>query len=301
MKYTIAIPTHDDFDTIERCIDSVLNVNFQDYEIVISDTSTTEETWKYLQEKVRDMKNIRVYRNDKNWDMWKNHNFCMEKSNGDYILYIHSDDVLLDDSLAIIDKYLKKLSYPEKIVMWGRSLYKDYGSILKKNGLTLEQSICGSEAISLFLAGGLTPSGTLISKSFIQIGGYLADDMIPPHSDCISMINCVFKGFKFYMYNDIIFLREVNGTVFKKIKKQEVVTMCEFLKEYFTSNQILLLIDLSFQYELFGIINFLCIDKKINKIINKKLTRRLIRRPYKLFNLRYLNFIVTKFRYLGYK
>lgn len=301
MRYTIAIPTHNNRDTIERCIDSVLNVNYDDYEIVISDTSTDEETWKYLKAKVGNIDNVRIFRNDENWDMWTNHNFCMEISNGKYVLYVHTDDVLLEDSLSIINNHLNKLSYPKNIVMWGRSLYKDYRSVLQRNHLNLETVICGNEAMSLFLSGGLTPSGTLISKSFIEIGGYLEDNMIPPHSDCISMLNCAFNGFKFYMYNDIIFLRDMNGTAFKKIKKDEVFIMHKFLKGYFTDSQIEILITCSLQYESFEIIKFLCIDRKSNKSINKKLIKALIKKPYKLFSFQYIRFLITKFKYTRYR
>lgn len=301
MRYTIAIPTHNDFDTIERCIDSVLNVDYDDFEIVISDTSTNEETWQYLKTRVENIDNVRIFRNDENWDMWTNHNFCMEKASGEYILFIHTDDILLEDSLSIINNHLYKLSYPKNIVMWGRSLYKDYKTTLHSNRLSLEKIICGNEALSLFLSGGLTPSGTLVSKTFIEVGGYLPDNLIPPHSDCISMLNCAFNGFKFFMYNDIIFVRDVNGGIFKKIKKEEAITMCKFLKDYFTHEQIEVLISCSFQYEIFGIINFLCVDKQINKNINKRIIRRLIRKPYRLFSYRYITFVITKLRYSIYR
>lgn len=278
MIYTIAIPTHNDFDTIKRCIDSALKIEFEDYEIVISDTSTDDDTWLYLNQLKTD-KNIRIFRNDSNWDLWTNHNFCLSKADGQYTVFIHTDDYLLEDCLKTYDKHLKKLNYPKRIIMSGRSLYGDFFSSCDRTIHELETVISGTDALGIMISGGLAPSGMLISTCFNEIGGYLEDYLIPPHSDCISLINAIFNGFSMYFMREIVFIRCTNGSTFKKITNEDIKTMNCLLHQYFTDDQLKIIINKIFETRKMILLKFLKNDILFKKYIKKRMIQMCLLHP----------------------
>ena len=289
MKFSILIPSHNNENTIKKCIQSALEVHFDDYEIIVSDTSNKSTTIEYL-EKINSSR-IKYFHNDTNWSMWENHNFCMSKANGDYFVFLHTDDELLPDALTILDGNLKKLSFPDRIIMCAKSLYHDFTDSLPQKRLDVNKIIAGEEGICCFLNGGLTPSGTCLSRSFYSlVGGYYNIQVSPVNSDCLSMLKAVFYGFKVFFINDILFLRQTNGTPFDFNSKELSKSIYKNTIEYFSEDQLLIILNLSIKYQKLLVARYLIYNKKYRNILYKGLKNQLLREPlraaWRLLNLR---------------
>lgn len=91
-QLSILIPTYNREKYIEQAIDSVLNQDFQDFEIICSDNGSTDNTFKILYEYQRRDKRIKVYQNRENLGPIPNWKNCLDYAKGEYVHWLWSDD-----------------------------------------------------------------------------------------------------------------------------------------------------------------------------------------------------------------
>ena len=105
---SIVIPTYNRAWCIKRAIDSVLTQTYQNFEIIVVDGGSTDNT----KEKITDIKDGRVkyYRYNTRTTIGTNRNKGMELSNGKYILFLDSDDELLPTALEEVVNKFENLS-----------------------------------------------------------------------------------------------------------------------------------------------------------------------------------------------
>lgn len=211
MIFTVAIPTFNNVKTIQKAVDSVINQSYlEKYEILVVDNFSSDGT-----DKVLDSYGDKISRitNRNTVSMYENHNICLHKAKGDYIIFCHSDDVLLEDSLMKFYTILKNRIFPKKYVLWGRSMFRDFYNNWKNGGFFLNQIATGISALDVFQWGGLTPSGTCYSRqAFLEIGGFVIVNHKLAPSDIVSMWKLCIYNFEFEMSERIFFNRYEAGT-----------------------------------------------------------------------------------------
>lgn len=97
IKCTIAIPVYNREKFIGRAIDSALEQNVSDLEILIVDNCSTDHTWGILQT-YKDSR-LRLVRNESNIGLIGNFNKCLSLARGKYIKFLCSDDKLTSSCL----------------------------------------------------------------------------------------------------------------------------------------------------------------------------------------------------------
>lgn len=108
--FSITIPTYNRPEDLKRAVRSFLMQNFTDFEIVISDNSTNDESEKICQS--FGDKRIKYFRNKTNIGFARNLYKVIKKSCGKYIFLCGNDDLIFrSDSLSKIAKVLKKHQY----------------------------------------------------------------------------------------------------------------------------------------------------------------------------------------------
>ena len=93
---SIIIPTYNSVSFVTEAIDSALNQTFQDFEILVIDDGSTDETKKVLTEKYGD--SIK-YLYKENGGVSSARNYGIEKAKGKYIALLDADDVWLPEKL----------------------------------------------------------------------------------------------------------------------------------------------------------------------------------------------------------
>ncbi|MDO4963776.1 MAG: glycosyltransferase family 2 protein [bacterium] len=94
MKVSVIIPVYNSEKYIKKCIDSLVNQKFEDCEFIFVDNASTDNS-RGIIELYTDSR-IKYYRlNEKGISQARN--FGIEKSNGDYIIFVDSDDYVKDD------------------------------------------------------------------------------------------------------------------------------------------------------------------------------------------------------------
>ena len=91
-----------------QTIDSCLDQEFDNYEIVISDDNSTDNTWKIIEQVNSDK--ITKYRQQKNLGEYPNRNFLIEKARGEYVIFIDGEDLLYTNALLAFNNYARR--YP---------------------------------------------------------------------------------------------------------------------------------------------------------------------------------------------
>lgn len=87
---SIVITTYNRSDMLLRAINSVLQQSFIDYEVVIMDNHSTDDTYQKVSSIIDNR--IRYYRNDRNIGGYANKKIGLSKSNSKYIVFLDDDD-----------------------------------------------------------------------------------------------------------------------------------------------------------------------------------------------------------------
>ena len=102
MKLSIVVPVYNTRDYLPKCLDSVLVTELSDYEIVVVNDGSTDDSEALAQEyAVRYPERIRVITTP-NGGLGAARNVGIEHAQGDYLLFLDSDDSLAEGALSEI-------------------------------------------------------------------------------------------------------------------------------------------------------------------------------------------------------
>jgi glycosyltransferase involved in cell wall biosynthesis len=106
-KVSVLIPTYNYAHFLDETIQSVLNQTYDDYELIIVDNKSTDDTIDVVAKYLGD-KRIHFYQNDTNLGLTGNWNKCLEYATGDYIKFLCADDKfhpeMLQKFVTVMDK-----------------------------------------------------------------------------------------------------------------------------------------------------------------------------------------------------
>jgi glycosyltransferase involved in cell wall biosynthesis len=96
---------------IATAIESVLGSTYSNFELIIVDDHSTDETLKIAKEYAAKDERIKVYVNEKNLGDYPNRNKAASLAKGKYIKYVDSDDYIYPTGLEIMVRSMEK--FPE--------------------------------------------------------------------------------------------------------------------------------------------------------------------------------------------
>ena len=107
-KVSVLIPTYNYAHYLDETIQSVLEQSFQDFELVIVDNHSTDNTEEVVKKYFGD-KRISYYRNPRNLGLVGNWNQCLLYAKGDYIKLLCADDKIHPEMLrkyvSVMEQY----------------------------------------------------------------------------------------------------------------------------------------------------------------------------------------------------
>lgn len=107
MKFSIIIPAYNSEKTIARAIKSIKSQNCNDYEIIVVDDNSKDNTI----EEVQKFENVRLLKNKEQLKAGGGRNVGIQNASGEYIIFLDADDyfynehVLTNINQAIDEKY----------------------------------------------------------------------------------------------------------------------------------------------------------------------------------------------------
>lgn len=114
IKFSIIICTYNMADCIKNAINSILEQDYKDYEIIIVNDCSKDNTIKLIKQLANSK--IKLINNKVNIGLGASRNIGVEKAKGEYILYLDADDTLYESTTLtkineIVDKEKPDVSY----------------------------------------------------------------------------------------------------------------------------------------------------------------------------------------------
>lgn len=141
-KVSVLMPTFNQGVYISDSIKSVIAQTFVDFELIIVDNASTDNTQEVVHEFLNDDR-IKYYRNKVNIGGVNNFNRSYDYSQGQYIKYLFSDDLLVESAL---ESYVKILNEYDDVVLV-TSHFEFYGTKSEIYKQPFEQKINGLDTI----------------------------------------------------------------------------------------------------------------------------------------------------------
>jgi len=167
---TIVMPVYNGIEFIKEAVDSVLTQSFTDWELIISDNCSKDETPAYL-DTLTDPR-IRAYKQENNLGIFGNLNFLFQQARSEHTLILCHDDYLLPGGLEAVNNTWNSLSDSVGFVRfnWDPNTNREYA---------LPPTIRPHEAIAFFFVYG-NIMGNISNVSVrtslvINAGGFRAD------------------------------------------------------------------------------------------------------------------------------
>lgn len=105
---SIIMPSYNSAKTITESIESVLQQNYTNWELLITDDKSSDNTVNIINEYVAKDPRIKQFRNEQNLGAGGSRNRSIKESKGKYIAFLDSDDLWFDNKLAIQIDYMQK-------------------------------------------------------------------------------------------------------------------------------------------------------------------------------------------------
>jgi glycosyltransferase involved in cell wall biosynthesis len=177
VKVTIAIAVYNVEKYVEKCIDSVLNQDFTDYEILVVDDRGKDNSISLVEELAKAHPNgdkIRIFQHEKNLGTGGVRNTCIDEAKGEYIFFMDGDDYLAPNSIRLL--YKAMVENNADIVMGNHQRVFPDGSI--ESTSNFRPGICVSDyAVAQWMSNNKTnyyPVATwnkLFKTSFLRENG----------------------------------------------------------------------------------------------------------------------------------
>ena len=233
---SVIMPSYNYEKYISEAIESVLNQTFDDFELIIIDDASQDNSKKIIQ--LFDKKNIKIrsFFHKENKGLAKTVNECIKKANGKYISYFSSDDIWFKEKL---EKQLKILKKDEDLIVWSEGLIVD-----AKSNFTGELFTQMHSALNRKKSGDifeeLLKNNYICGQSLIYKRENLKNVRFDEHlkylGDYKFLVDLA-KEYKFYFIPESLVMYRIHGrnTIFSDRigwKKEDIRIRNYFLQEY---------------------------------------------------------------------
>lgn len=147
-KISVIMPVYNTEKYVWISIESILNQTFIDFEFIIIDDCSSDNSYKICEEYSKKDDRIKLFKNKKNFKIVKTLNKAIELSKWELIARMDSDDIVEFDRLEKQYNFLKKNNYDivsSNLIFinkdWKEIWKREYSSNIKKNILN-ESPIC---------------------------------------------------------------------------------------------------------------------------------------------------------------
>ena len=194
---SIAMTTYNGSKYISEQLESILNQTITDYELIICDDCSTDNTIEIINEFQKKDSRIKLYHNEQNLGFKKNFERAIKLCTGDYIALCDQDDVWTENHLEVllnnIGDNLLCCGNNELVNQNLESLHIDF---FTSNNFSLNKYPCNLDILKKMLLSGNCFQGAsmLFHKDIIKFYLPLPDE-IKYHDSWLSALACAINKF----------------------------------------------------------------------------------------------------------
>lgn len=102
MKVSVAMATYNGGRFLRKQLDSILIQTYKEFELIICDDCSTDNTWQILEEYSQKDSRVKIFGNERNLGFKKNFERAVALCSGEYIALCDQDDIWADSHLEIL-------------------------------------------------------------------------------------------------------------------------------------------------------------------------------------------------------
>jgi glycosyltransferase involved in cell wall biosynthesis len=197
---------------VAQSIESVLNQSFEDFELIIVDDASTDNTFDVINAYVGDPR-IRIIRNQTNLGDYPNRNFAASLARGEFIKYHDSDDLMYPYCLERMVIPLIAETRAEFAITAGRAWPGGPVPMLSTPVMSFERELFGN---GMFFGG---PACGLFRRRFFEaVGGFPEEGSA---SDYVFWLKVCSTANALLVATDLFFYRTHSGQELRSANAEE--------------------------------------------------------------------------------
>lgn len=214
-KVSVIIPVYNVEKYIERCVDSVLNQTFQDYEVLLIDDGSTDNSGKICDKYSLKDSRIKVFHKE-NGGVSSARNLGIDSAKGEWICFIDGDDWVKENYLRVFFKNkvsLETIIYQGIMIenQWDNKTHTYFSYDTNKFKINNSTKVIKSK---ILLDG--CPYCKLFNASIIRNNNIKFNERLSMHEDHVfvweylslmtTIITCNSAEYHYMRYNDMLTL-----------------------------------------------------------------------------------------------
>lgn len=114
--FSVLMPTRNRASLLRVSLPTAINQRFQDYEIIVSDNNSTDDTKEVVEQLSKSSDKIKYINPGRDLSMCDNWEYVLRHAQGRYVIYLCDDDALTVDSLSYIHELLSR--FQMNVLVW---------------------------------------------------------------------------------------------------------------------------------------------------------------------------------------
>lgn len=224
MKYSIIIPVYNAEQTIKRCVESILNQNYGDYEIILVNDGSKDNSSRMCHNYADTYENITAI-DKENGGISSARNAGMDIAQGDYLLFVDSDDYVEEDYFVNYEKY----DMPNGLLVFTNKWKKNGKTDLIQRDIRDDMNDKSFFERVKYLFDSRTMNTTATkkySRKFIEENNLRFDLNAQPAEDFIFSMSYLFKCRDVKIFNTSVYINDqTNNDSVSRGKKENLINI----------------------------------------------------------------------------
>lgn len=218
---SVIMPSYNSAETISESIESIISQSYQNWELLVTDDCSTDDTVEILTAYAKKDSRIRFFMNPRNSGAAVSRNNSISYSNGTFLAFLDSDDIWLPGKLQRQVDFMNTnryvdFSFTAYCLINGNG--KDLGKTIDLQG----ENLCFSYRDMLHKKATLGCSTVMLRKSSFED---ISMPLIRTGQDYALWLKLLKTGKKAYLLNEVlteyrILPNSISRNKFKKSKRQ---------------------------------------------------------------------------------
>jgi glycosyltransferase involved in cell wall biosynthesis len=199
---SVMIPTYNRVHLVGRTIDSILNQEFTDWDLVVVDDASDDDTTKIVTEYCGQDPRLHLVANKRNLGLTRNWNRCLDLATGSLVQIMQSDDLIDADYLGLVSEAFTLRPEIGFVAASCRHIDVDGRIIHSGNARAPRLYHAGDEAVTALLTEGWPHVSSIVMRRqcYEKMGKF--DEKIW-HGPDGEMFTRIASRFSFYHFGDV--------------------------------------------------------------------------------------------------
>jgi len=210
-KISVLMSAYNACSDVGNSIESILDQDFEDFELLIMDDCSTDNTKKLIKKYSNIDRRIKFFENPTNYGLTRSLNILLSNSSGEFIARQDSDDISLKNRFSTQINFLENQSFDLCV---SRAIVKDSDNLIPNLSYFLPKKL-------VFKFKNPFIHGTLLAKKtvFDALGGY--DENFYFSQDYKFFLDCINKNYNIKYIKKPLYILNVTNNISTKHSRDQ--------------------------------------------------------------------------------